>query len=255
MTRFNFLMFCKCLVLVIIGISTASVSADNLDNLAVSLSRIRGEVEELQNQLDLEKQQHRNKMETLSAQLADLTVEQRRQSLTLEKYQNSLQQIQESVVASSEDGESLKPVLLESIAQLKQHVSIGLPFKTQERSMDLDKLERQILNHQLDPRKAANRLWAMFEDEIRLSKENGIYQQTIELDGEKRLVSVAKIGSVFLYFMSADDRVGYAQRSGEQWAFVEVGDRQSRQQIQQLFDSLKKQIRQGYFKLPNPMKS
>ena len=46
-----------------------------------------------------------------------------------------------------------------------------------------------------------------------------------------------------------------AQRGeGSSWKFVSMDTKKDKTQINQLFDALKKQIRQGYFELPNPLK-
>ena len=57
--------------------------ASSLENLAKSLAKIRGEVETLQTQLDVEKEKHTSRMSALNSQLADLSVEERRQKLSL----------------------------------------------------------------------------------------------------------------------------------------------------------------------------
>jgi hypothetical protein len=45
-----------------------------------------------------------------------------------------------------------------------------------------------------------------------------------------------------------------ARRSADGgWVFETASDSPDRERIRTLFDSLKKQIRQGYFELPNPL--
>ena len=48
---------------------------NNLENLAKSLAKLRGEVETLQTQLDMEKEKHSSRMAALNSQLADLIVD------------------------------------------------------------------------------------------------------------------------------------------------------------------------------------
>jgi len=75
------------------------------------------------------------------------------------------------------------------------------------------------------------------------------------VDCDKILVCFAKLGSVFLFFQRLYIRVGMAKRSVDSgWKFETVEDTGDIQRITKLFDSLKKQIRQGYFELPNPMR-
>jgi chromosome segregation ATPase len=233
---------------------TSTLTASNLENLAQSLAKIRGEVEELQVQLDAEKEKHRNQMSIFSSQLADLSAEERRQKITIEKLQHSIEKISESSEKAALSGEKLKPVLLKTLAIYKRHIQKGFPFKVNDRIKAIDDLENSIKNDLVDPNRAVNQIWSLFEDEIRLSKENGIYQQTIMLDGEKILADIAKLGTVFLYFQTRDNRTGMAKEYlNDGWKFVTADSANDNERIGKLFDSLKKQIRQGYFELPNPL--
>ncbi len=228
-------------------------TASDLENLAQSLAKIRGEVEALQEQLDIEKEKHGSQISALSSQLADLSVEERRQNVSIEKLQHSIEKITENSQKAELSGKKLKPILLKTLAIYKRHVQKGFPFKVADRVKAISDLENNIANDLVDPNRAVNQLWSLFEDEIRLSKENGIYQQTITLDEEKILVEIAKLGTVFLYFQTKDNRTGMAKKiPGSGWKFVTVDSAKDNERIAKLFDSLKKQIRQGYFELPNP---
>jgi chromosome segregation ATPase len=231
----------------------SATTAGNLENLAQSLAKIRGEVEALQEQLDIEKEKHGSQIAALSSQLADLSVEERRQNITIEKLQHSIEKITENSQKAELSGKKLKPILLKTLAIYKRHVQKGFPFKVADRVKAITDLENNIANDLVDPNRAVNQLWSLFEDEIRLSKENGIYQQTITLDEEKILADIAKLGTVFLYFQTKDNRTGMAKKiPGSGWKFFTADSAKDNERIAKLFDSLKKQIRQGYFELPNP---
>lgn len=235
--------------------SASAAMGNSLENLAKSLAKIRGEVETLQTQLDLEKEKHGSRMSALNSQLADLSVEERRQKLSIEKLQHSIDKMTESAKKTEQSGETLKPVLLAVLADFKHHIQTGFPFKMEDRIKAINNLETNITNQLIDPNKAVNQAWSLIEDEIRLGKENGIYQQTILLDGESVLVDIAKLGTVFLFFQTRDNRGGMARRSAESgWKFETVDNAGDLERIRNLFDSLKKQIRQGYFELPNPLR-
>ncbi|HBZ30644.1 MAG TPA: DUF3450 domain-containing protein [Nitrosomonas nitrosa] len=247
--------FVALIGIMIITLYAPKVMADNLDNLAKSLAKIRGEVEELQSQLDLEKENHSSRIAALSSQLADLSVEERRQKVSIEKLQQSLEQLTANSKEAERSGENLKPLLLEFLSAYKHHVQQGLPFRVEDRIKAIEELESNVTNKLVDSKKAVNQAWSLIEDEIRLSKENGLYQQTILLNEEKILADIAKLGTVFLFFQTRDNRAGMAQRVGDAgWKFVVVDSNKDKERIAKLFDALKKQIRQGYFELPNPLK-
>ncbi|HQU62959.1 MAG: DUF3450 family protein [Nitrosomonas sp.] len=255
----NHLTKCHALLaglLVASGIFSAPpVNASSLENMAKSLAKIRGEVETLQTQLDIEKEKHANQITALSSQLADLSVEERRQKTAIEKLEHTLEKLSQASKQAEQSGEQLKPVLLKALAHYKHYVLGGYPFRIEDRIKAIEMLEDNIERQLVDPNKAVNQAWALIEDEIRLSKENGLYQQAISLDGEKVLADIAKIGTVFLFFQTRDNRAGMAKPSKDgQWKFETVATANDTERIARLFDALKKQIRQGYFELPNPLK-
>lgn len=235
-------------------LSTSVAMASSLENLAKALAKIRGEVETLQTQLDTEKEKHGSRMSALNSQLADLSVEERRQKLSIEKLQHSIEKLGVTAKQAEQSGESLKPVLLSALGDYKRHIQNGFPFKMEDRIKAIDDLENNIANQQVDPNKAVNQAWSLIEDEIRLSKENGVYQQTISLSGEKVLADIAKLGTVFLFFQTRDNQNGMARQTADGWKYEIVDNTADMERIKNLFDSLKKQIRQGYFELPNPLR-
>ncbi len=235
-------------------VSIPLTKASSLENMAKSLAKIRGEVETLQTQLDIEKEKHANQITALSSQLADLSVEERRQKTTIEKLEHTLEKLSEASRQAEQSGEQLRPVLLKALAQYKQYILTGYPFRIEDRIKAIETLEDNVSRQLVDTNRAVNQAWALIEDEIRLGKENGLYQQTISLDGEKVLADIAKIGTVFLFFQTRDNRAGMARRSEGGWKFEAVSTANDTERIAKLFDALKKQIRQGYFELPNPLK-
>ncbi|MFO7734813.1 MAG: hypothetical protein R6W70_01220, partial [bacterium] len=52
---------------------------------------------------------------------------------------------------------------------------------------------------------------------------------------------------------TADNKTGFVKRQGDSWEYRVVEERNEKEQIETLFDSMKKQIRAGYFELPNAL--
>lgn len=228
-------------------------SADAVDNLAQELIKLRGEVEELNAQLNSDKESHRAQMRSLAQQRGELEAAVQREEIRISKLEKSLADNRERARQLGTGDESLRPVVLQAIDELRADVRAGLPFKVEERVSELDELEGQVQAEVVAPAKAANRLWAFYEDEIGLTGENGLYSQTISLDGERRLADVARLGMVMMYFRTSDGRVGHAVRDAGDWKYLELVNTDDRRRINALFDGLQKQIRTGYFELPNPL--
>jgi hypothetical protein len=242
-------------VWLIAALAAPVAQADDAAELSQRLIALRGEVEALNDELALLRDEQRTQLLALSQQRADFDGQLKRQELALAEARDKIARSQAEQATQGAAGEALKPVLLAALDSLRNHVATNLPFKTGERLAALDELRTRIEAGQVPPARAANQVWAFIEDEFRLTRETGQFKQTISLDGEQVLVDVAKVGSMMLFFKAQDGRRGYARRQGAAWTFVQTTDAGEIAQIDRLFDSLGKQIRQGWFELPNTLTS
>lgn len=229
-----------------------AVQAKGLEQMARQLAELRAEVDRLQQELEQAKGDHRQKLEAAGAQIAQLEAEKRRQELALEKLQSELEALRQKAPATPSGDAELAKSLEQGVAVLRQYIETSLPFKHAERLQALNHFEAKLQAGTAPPKKLANELWALVEDELRLTRENGLYQQIIPLEGASALVEVAKLGMVMLFFKTPDGRYGLAQREGDGWHYATVSQTDDQARIAGLMESLRKQIRQGYFELPNP---
>jgi hypothetical protein len=224
---------------------------DDLEALAQELVRLRGDVEELNAQLNLAQDRHRGEMNSLALQKGDQEATVRRERLRVEQLEADLARNRERAQQAGIAGEALLPIAEAAIADLKSHVATSLPFKTAERLQAIEDIATRIAAGALSPARAINQIWRFYEDELRLTRENGLHSQIIELDGERILADVDRLGTVAMYFRTRDGEIGQVAQSGDQWRFERLEDRDAVRQVETLFDSLQKQIRTGYFELPN----
>lgn len=230
--------------------ATPAFAQSDAGALAEGLVRLRGEVEQLNTELELLREEQRTTLASLNAQKAELSGSTERQQLALLEARQKLEAQQAATASAGVTGDALTPVLLDATAALEAQIKTGLPFKVEERLAELASFRTQIENGSLPPQRGVNRLWAFYEDEFRLTRENGLHTQTIALGNERVLADVAKLGNMLMYFRTQDGRLGQARSGAQGWQFVEVTDEVPRAQIATLFESLGKQIRQGYFELP-----
>ena len=66
-------------------------------------------------------------------------------------------------------------------------------------------------------------------------------------------MDVARVGMVAMFFKTSDDAYGYVTRQNGDWAYVITEDGDEKEQIAGLFDAFKKQIRTGFFTIPNQL--
>jgi hypothetical protein len=224
---------------------------ESLDNLAEELVRLRGEVESLNAELNSLSEQHRAEMNALAAQKGDLEATARREDLRIRQLEQDLADNRQRAEEAGLAGEALIPVAESVLADLEQFIRTGLPFKTEERLDALAGIRSQLETGAQAPPRIINRLWSFYEDELRLTRENGLHTQVIPLGGQRVLADVVKLGTVAMYFQTRDGRSGQVVRQGDSWRFQELESADEVNQIATLFDSMQKQIRSGYFELPN----
>lgn len=240
------------MVLAVVAAATPALAQNN-DTLAERLIELRGQVDELQSELDVRREEHKNRMAYLTAQLSDLEASRDREELRVNQLREDLEEMRIEIAEAGVSAETLTPFLRNQITALRAHVEGGFPFKVKERLAELEELQTQLDNGVVSAQRGVNRLWAFIEDEFRISRENAIYSQSISLAGENVLVDVAKLGSAMMYFRTRDYEYGRAVSTPQGWRFELLDSAKDQELVARLFDSLRKQIRQGYFELPEAL--
>ncbi len=248
-----------CFIACALLAGTATLTPDSLhadeasENLASRLVQMRGQVDELQSELSLSRDEHKNRMAFLTAQLTELEANRDREALRLQQLEQELEKMRIDVESAGDSSTTLEPILLDQITALRQQISRGFPFKIGERLAELNEIESQLSAGVVPAQRAFNRLWAFVEDEMRISRENAIYSQSISLDGSNVLVDIAKLGNSMMYFRTRELKYGRAVKTSQTWRFELFADTADQERTARLFDALRKQIRQGYFELPNAL--
>lgn len=219
---------------------------------AEKLATLRGEVESLADELSLAKDTARSDLRALQAEEADLRARVRREEQRLLELRLETERIQEDARQAEQSADALIPVLEQAMTATEERIRGGLPFRVQERLDEVGSLRKQLQQSLLPPATVASRLWQLQEDELRLTKENGLYKQIIPLGDSEVLAEVARLGMVTLYFRTDAGAVGKAVRAGAGWRFEAFSDPAQQQTTHELFVALKKQIRTGFFELARP---
>lgn len=238
---------------VVCGVLGATSLQAETTNIVNSIMKLRADVESLYTKIDDNKEAYKAELKSYNMQITDNEAQINRQETALKLANSELEKAQTQLKELSSKNESIKPMLTQALDQLKQIVQKSIPFKAGERTADIEKIKTQLDNGDITEEKALSLTWAAYDDAIRLTKEIGLFKQEIEVDGEIKLAKVAKLGSIMMYFATPDDKVGYVTKEGDTYSYKVVTDKENREKIVTLFDSLQKQIRTGYFSLPNAL--
>ncbi|MDY0247291.1 MAG: DUF3450 family protein [Methanosarcina mazei] len=231
-------------------LGASSLSA-NSENLATSLMQLRAEVEKLDNTITQEKETYRASIKSLLRQKDDLESVIAREDLKIKQIEQELDKVRKEIVELGKNSEGLKPLVFDALERISKNIAEAIPFKTKERLLDIEAIENQLRHDLVTPQKALALAWNVYGDALRMTKENGVFKQTITLNGQERLAEIARVGTMMMFFKTPDNNVGYVVQEGEGYAYKEVLSKAEQEQILNLFDAFKKQIRSGYFTLPN----
>lgn len=228
-------------------------SASNDEEMVKSIMKLRADVEALYTKIDENKVAYKAQMKSLALQNADNDAQINRKSTSIKLADLELQKIKVKIENTSTSNLELKPLIKELITNLSTSINNGIPFKIQERIASIAKIQKDLEEKLITEERALALLWASYDDNIRLTKEIGIFKQNINIDGKDILAEVAKIGSVLLYFKTPNKKVGYINKDASTYTAEVVSDKDEIKNINNLFDALTKQIRTGFFTLPNAL--
>ncbi len=231
---------------------SSGLYAQNDENMVESIMKLRGDVESLYTKIDENKDAYKSQMKSYSLQVSDNEAQINRQETSLKLTQQNIEKIEKKLEVMGSATVDLKPVVNTALAALEKEIKAGIPFKVKERVAGLHQIKADLKNGNISQEKALALTWASYDDALRLTKEIGQFKQEITLDGKATMAKIAKVGSVMMFFATPDDRVGYVKQEGNKYSYV-VADGSQRDQIIDLFDALQKQIRTGYFTLPNAL--
>ena len=226
---------------------------ERISRLTQQLIELRGSVNDLASQLDLNHESHKQTIRSLMTQKSQAESSVRQEKLSLDKLDESLEQQKLEIQNLSSGTEEIKVAVLDGGNKLIRRIESGIPFKIAERKSAVEDLMQRVRSSVVSPNRAANELWALYEDEIRLTSENGIYRQTLSIDDNEVLADIARIGSMMMFFKLDDQRYGFFKKNGAGWSAQMAANDQASKQIADLFDALQKQIRSGNFTLPNTL--
>ena len=223
------------------------------DEMVKSIMELRSDVESLYTQIDDNKEAYRAQMKSYALQISDNEAQINRQETSLKLAQQNIEKAEKKLEVMGSTTIDLKPVVNNALAALEKEIKAGIPFKVEERVSALHQIKSDLDNNNITQEKALALTWASYDDALRLTKEIGQFKQEITLEGKPTMAKIAKIGSVMMFFATPDDRVGYVKQNGDKYSYVVVSDSTERGEIVDLFDALQKQIRTGYFTLPNAL--
>jgi hypothetical protein len=238
----------------VLAVGTAGAASGQFSKLAERLAELRSEVDGLTGQVESKKTRLQSRLRSIQRQRSDLEMQIEKEQMRVDRIRQKIAKHKEKMEARKSAADDVEPAVKQALATVRESVEQGPPFKRSERLAELDKLAEQMDEGVLSPQKVASRSWQFVEDELRLSRESGLYSQVIDLNGREVLADIARIGMVAMYFKTDDGRVGVAERTDGAWSWRVIDEQKQKRRVETLFESFKKSVRVGYFELPTGLR-
>jgi len=249
MSKFKQLIFASTLS----AMACTSLYAASNEAMVKSIMKLRADVEGLYTRIDENKESYKAQMKSYAMQVADNDAQINRKETAFKLADAETKKLEAQMAKRGASVNDLSPVLTVAIDNLVKLIAEGLPFKKEERLSDVKKIKSDLKEGNITQEKALALVWASYDDVLRMTKEVGLFKQQIKIGEEVKLSKIAKIGTAMMFFMTPDEQVGYVKNDKGMYTYVLAEDEKSGAQIHSLFDALQKQIRTGYFNLPNAL--
>ena len=230
----------------------SQTTQEQLTNLANRIAEQRARVEALSDEVQQTREQYNERVRSLSSQIADVEIQINREGLRLDQINQDLESARALVEEAEGSVTDLEPIIRAALDQYRNYVNRGMPFQLDGRRSEIDNMFRLLAEGNIEEATVLTRVWNTVESEYRLTEESGLFRQTITVAGEEQLAEVARLGMVLMYFKTFDDRYGYVVPGDNGWTYELAADREEALQIEELFEGLRRNLRQGFFDLPFP---
>ena len=231
----------------------SSLTANTNEKLVNSIISLRGDVENLYTNIKENKEGYHSEMKSLSMQITDTEAQINRKNTSIKLAQSELNKITRKIKETSSGNSEIKPLVLNALDLLEKSINEGIPFMLEARVADLHKIKSDLEIGLITNEKALLLTWTSYDDTIRVTKEIGLFKQEINIKGKKVLAQIAKLGSVAMFFSTPSNEVGFVVKDANKYDYKQITNPEDIKKIVVLFDALQKQIRTGYFELPNAL--
>ena len=242
----------KYTILYLLAIGMAPLWSDvQLEKFAKDLVQKRTTVDTLSTELEIKKSELQSLKQQTSAQKTDLMRLVKSEETRLSKIQQDIGKLEVELKRQDVPGRQIVQMIMTSLDRLAESIQVGLPFKKDLRLIEVKTIKEMLVNKQLVPEKALSKLWSMLESEFRLTRENGLYRQNIEMGGTVHLADIVKIGMKMMFFKISETQTGVLKKKGTSYEYVLATKKEDIAKLHILFDNFQKKIRTGFFEIPS----
>jgi len=227
------------------------LSFDVYAGIGEELVKLRSQVQLEADSLEAEKKAINSSIQSLTVEKGELESQKKLLTQANRQYAKSLKEKEQILGGEELKGfEGYAEMADQGIKALTEYFSVAVPFKVNKRKERLLKLQEKYKKKELTVAEYFEKYWSVLQDEIRLSENVEIQNDSVFIENVEHKVKVLKLGMFGLYFKTLDGRLGFAKKSSDAWTFEFFSNSNHSKNVALLFASKEKQIKGGAYTLP-----
>jgi chromosome condensin MukBEF ATPase and DNA-binding subunit MukB len=238
----------KCKI-ALLGLIFSLASYADFKEMSERLVRVRQEIEILNTDLESLQKNQNSQLDSLLSRRSELEIQLKKERLKSLQLKEKKMALKNKIAPKK--GLSLKEraMVLRWHKDLTQWLNNSLPYKIEERNLELKKIEEAIKNN-TSFHEVVGQLWKFSEKQIDLIRHNKFEVLNLEVDGKKSTAEVARVGLLTFAFKLPSDEVGFAKKTGGKW-ILDVSDKNNElTAANRLISKFKEKKYSGLFELP-----
>lgn len=196
-----------------LSLGTAAMGQTTLDEVlqeGISTNVLAQESQERINEIvgDTDKliNQYKNVLKTVDG----LKVYNAQMERSIERQMQAMEELTENIKNVTDVKRQVEPLLVRMIDGLEQFIRNDLPFQLEERLAGLDRVEDLMTNPDVDSSERFRSVFELYQIENDYGRVFQSYQQTMDVNGQERIVDMLMVGRVALLYQTTDGTVSGA---------------------------------------------
>lgn len=196
-----------------LSLGTAAMGQTTLDEVlqeGISTNVLAQESQERINEIvgDTDKLigQYKNVLKTVDG----LKVYNAQMERSIERQMQAMEELTENIKNVTDVKRQVEPLLDRMIDGLEQFIRNDLPFQLEERLAGLDRVKDLMTNPDVDSSERFRSVFELYQIESDYGRVFQSYQQTMDVNGQERIVDMLMVGRVALLYQTTDGTVSGA---------------------------------------------
>ena len=241
--------------LLFVGLVTADGVAQGRSSrsMAEKLATLRTEVNDLDATLRSKRDSDATALRGLQMRANELELAEDAERIRVKELEAEIIEHRAAAAVRDQASESLRSAVRSAVSKLQKVVADSIPYRREQRLAALSRIRRDLAAGKADAPEAAARVWRFVEDERRLASTVEPAELSLVLGGDASptLVRAVRVGTVAMFVYAGAHRWGRVVRGPDgAFRYSDITDRGQISEIQRLFESVAKQIREGRYHLP-----